>query len=141
MALFLGLPRLAGTRKTKPVWILLKQVTVSGSGIRWAICKSAPCSRQTTMPAPQLSVFYRPDALPATQQTASKHWAYKQNHVRQQHKCFSTQHGLKDTSWHIREQQSAERFEKSLDMQCIVPNCYQQARQSEYSDVLFHYHQ
>ena len=25
---------------------------VSGSGISWAICKSAPCSRQTTMPAP-----------------------------------------------------------------------------------------
>jgi len=41
--------------------------------ISWAICKSAPRSRQITMPAPHYSVFYRPDALPATQPTASKH--------------------------------------------------------------------
>ena len=58
MALFPGLPRWAGTRKVKPIWILRKQETVSGSGISWAICKSAPCSRQTTMPAPHHSVFY-----------------------------------------------------------------------------------
>ena len=50
-ALCLGLPEWAGTRKVKPIWILLKQETVSGSGISWAICKSAPCSRQTTTPA------------------------------------------------------------------------------------------
>ena len=37
------------------------------------ICKSAPRSRQITTPAPHHSVFYRPDALPATQPTASKH--------------------------------------------------------------------
>ena len=30
----------------KPIWILLKQETVSGSGIRWAICNSALSSRQ-----------------------------------------------------------------------------------------------
>jgi len=30
---------------------------VSGSGISWAICKSAPSSRQITMPAPHHSVF------------------------------------------------------------------------------------
>ena len=47
---------------------------MSGSGISWAICKSAPRSRQITTPAPHNSVFYRPDALPATQPTASKHW-------------------------------------------------------------------
>ena len=47
---------------------------MSGSGISWAICKSAPCSRQITTPAPHYSVFYRPDALPAAQPTASKHW-------------------------------------------------------------------
>ena len=69
-----GLPRWAGTRKVKPTWILLKQETVSGSGISWAICKSAPRSRHITTPAPHHSVFYRPDALPATQPTASKHW-------------------------------------------------------------------
>ena len=71
---FPGLPRWAGTRKVKPIWILLKQETVSGSGISWAICKSAPRSRQITTPAPHHSVFYRLDALPATQPTASKHW-------------------------------------------------------------------
>ena len=69
MALFPGLPRWASARKVKPIWILLKQETVSGSGISWAICKSAPHSRQ--MQHPHHSVFYRPDALPATQPTAS----------------------------------------------------------------------
>ena len=73
-ALFPWLPRWAGTRKVKPIWILLKQETVSGSGIRWDICKSAPSSREKTMPAPHHSVFYRLDALPAAQPTASKHW-------------------------------------------------------------------
>ena len=72
-ALFPGLPGWAGTRKVKPIWILLKQETESGSGISWAICKSAPLSRQITMPAPHHSVFYRPDALPVAQPTASKH--------------------------------------------------------------------
>jgi len=68
-----GLPRWVGTRKVKPIWILLKQETVSGNGISWAVCKSASRSRQITT-APHHSVFYRPDALPATQPTASKHW-------------------------------------------------------------------
>ena len=76
MALFPGLPRWAATRKVKPIWILLKQETASGSGISWAICKSAPHTRQTTAPAPHHSVFYRPDALPVAQPTASKHWRH-----------------------------------------------------------------
>jgi len=58
-ALLPGLPMWAGTRKVKPIWILLKQDTVSGSGISWAICKSASRSRQTTTPAPHHSLFYR----------------------------------------------------------------------------------
>ena len=74
MALCPGLPGWAGTRKATPIWILLKQETVSGSGISWAVCKSAPHSTQTTMPTPHHSVFYKPDALPAAQPTASKHW-------------------------------------------------------------------
>jgi len=36
-------------------------------------CKSASCSRQIATPAPDYSVFYRLDALPAAQPTASKH--------------------------------------------------------------------
>ena len=73
-ALFPGLPGWAGTRKVKPIWILLKQEAVCGSGISWAVCKSASRFRQITTPAPHHSVFYWPDALPATQPTASKHW-------------------------------------------------------------------
>ena len=57
-ALFPGLPGLAGTRNVKPIWILLKQETVSGSGISWAICKSAPCFRQITTPATHHSWFF-----------------------------------------------------------------------------------
>ena len=71
-ALCPGLPGWAGTRKVKAIWILLKQETVSGSAIGWAVCKSAPSSRQITTPAPHHSVFYRPDALPAALPTVSK---------------------------------------------------------------------
>ena len=45
-------------QKGKPIWILLKQETVSGSGISWAICKSAPRSRQITTLATHYSVFF-----------------------------------------------------------------------------------
>ena len=50
---------------------------MSGSGISWTVCKSAPRSRQTITPAPHHAVFYRPDALPATQPTASKHLRHR----------------------------------------------------------------
>ena len=71
-ALCPGLPGWAGTRKVKPVWILLKQETLCGRGISWAICKSAPRSRQITMPAPHHSVFTsRMPFLPPNQQSQS----------------------------------------------------------------------
>ena len=53
---------------------------MSGSGISWTICKSAPRSRQITTLAPHQSVFYRPGALPATQPTASVKPALKHLH-------------------------------------------------------------
>ena len=56
-ALCLGLPGWAGTRKVKPIWILLKQKTVSDSDISWASLKSASRSRQITTPAAHHSVF------------------------------------------------------------------------------------
>jgi len=56
-ALCLGLPRWASTRKVKTNLDFIESTTVSGSGISWAICKSAPCSRQITMPAPHHSSF------------------------------------------------------------------------------------
>jgi len=66
---FPGLSGWAGTRKVKAIWILLKQETVSGSSISWAICKSASRSRQTTTPAPHHPVFTgRIPFLPPNQQ-------------------------------------------------------------------------
>jgi len=72
--LFLGLYGLAGTRRVKPIWILLKQETLSGSGICWAICKSAPRSRQITMLTPHHSVFLwaGPPQLPNQQHQSTE---------------------------------------------------------------------
>ena len=78
-ASFPGQPGYAGTRKVKPIWMLPEQETVSGSGISRAIWKSAPRSKEITTPVPHHCVFYRPDALPAAQPTASKHWRHKQH--------------------------------------------------------------
>ena len=58
-AIFSGLPGVAGTRKAKSIWISLKQETVSGSGISWAICKSTTRVRQKTMPAPHHSYIHK----------------------------------------------------------------------------------
>ena len=69
--------RVSRYQKGKTNLDLLEQETVRGSGISWAICKSAPRSRQITTPASHHSVFYRPDALPAAQPTASKHLRHK----------------------------------------------------------------
>jgi len=102
MALFPGLPGWAGTRKVKLIWILLKQETVSGSGISWAICKSAPRSRQITTPAPHHSVFYRPDALPAAQPTASKHWRHILFHFIYFILCYFPTH-LKICHWDLKQ--------------------------------------
>jgi len=69
-ALCPGLPGWTG--KVKPIWNLLKQETVSGSGISWATCKSAPSSRQITTPAPHHSIFTgRMPFLPPNQQRQS----------------------------------------------------------------------
>ena len=69
-ALCPGLPGWAGTRKVVPIWILLKQETVSGSGISWS--KSASRSRQITTSAPHRSVFTgRMPFMPPNQQCQS----------------------------------------------------------------------
>ena len=72
MAVFPGLPGWTSSRKVKPIWIFLKQETVSGRGISWAMCKSAPRSRQITTPAPHHSFFTgRMLFLPPNQQRQS----------------------------------------------------------------------
>jgi len=50
--------RVSRYQKAKTNWILLKQETLSGSGISWAMCMSAPRSRQITTPAPHLKVHH-----------------------------------------------------------------------------------
>ena len=50
-----GVPGWAGTRKVKPVWILLEQETVSGSGISWAICVSTTLQTDNHASTPLLS--------------------------------------------------------------------------------------
>ena len=78
---FPGLPRWAGTREVKPIWIFLKQETVSGSGISWAICKPAPRSRQITTPAPHHSVFKgQMPFLPPNQQRQSTEGTNRKNY-------------------------------------------------------------
>jgi len=66
----------AGTRKVKPETNLdfLEQETVSGSGISWAICKSAPRSRPITIPALHHSVFtgQMPFLLPNQQRQSTE---------------------------------------------------------------------
>ena len=80
---------------------------MSGSGINWVICKCAPCSRQITTPTPHHSVFYRPDALPATQPTASKHWRLK---------------ALKERSWHVMKK--ASRLLVSTESKTHISDAY-----------------
>jgi len=72
-ALLPGLSEWAGTRKVKPIWILLKQ----DSEWQWhqlghmQVCTSNQTDNHASTPP---LWFYRPDALPAAQPTASKHW-------------------------------------------------------------------
>jgi len=72
MALCLGLHGWAGTRKVKPIWIILEQ----DSEWQWhqlghmQVCTSLQRDNHASIPQ---SVFYRPGALPAAQPTVSKH--------------------------------------------------------------------
>jgi len=66
------------------VWLSLDQDRMKSvvCDCRWLVAVhqtmtsvvGAPRPRQIPVPAPHHSIFYRPDALPATQPTASKHW-------------------------------------------------------------------
>jgi len=68
--------RVSWHREGKTNLDLLEQEIVSGSGISWAICKSTPWPKHITTPVSHHSVFYRLDALPAAQPTASKQWRH-----------------------------------------------------------------
>ena len=95
-----GLPGWAGTRKAKPIWILLKQERVSGSGISWAICKSAPRSRQITTPTPHRSVFFTGwmPILPPNQQCQSTEG--KMRHIAVANYCICRKQSIALTHTH-----------------------------------------
>ena len=85
MALCPGLPAWAGTRKVKPICILLKQETVSGSSISWAVCKSERSSGHITTPAPNHSVFtdWMPFLPPNQQRQSTEGHAYSTEYITQ----------------------------------------------------------
>ena len=76
-ALFPGLPRWAGTRKVKTN---LDFTEARDREWQWhqlghtQVCTSLQTDNHASTPR---LVFYRPDALPAAQPTASKHWRHK----------------------------------------------------------------
>ena len=75
---FSGTTWVSRYQKGKTNLDLLKQETVSGSGISWAICKSAPRSTQITTPTPHHSVFLQagcPSCRPTNSVKALKVWA------------------------------------------------------------------
>jgi len=61
-ALYLGLPMWAGTRKVKPIWILHQLGHMQ-------VCTSLQTDNHAS--TPPVRFFYRPDAPPAAQPTAS----------------------------------------------------------------------
>ena len=85
-ALFPGLPRWAGTRKVKTN---LDFTEARDSDWQWhqlgniKVCTLLQTDNHTSTPP---LCFYRPDALPATQPTASKHWR-QQSHTISQGLC------------------------------------------------------
>ena len=90
-ALCPGLPRWASTRKVQPIWILLKQETVSGSGISWTICKSAPRSRQITTPATHHSDFLQAGCPSCCPTNSIKALKYNKSRTNWRNVCPITQ--------------------------------------------------
>ena len=102
-------------QKGKTICILLKQETVSGSGNSWAVCKSAPHSRQIAIPAPHHSVFYRPDSLPDAQPTASKHKMAHSIDIQKPHPRCPTANDLDNTD--------RKQGKSGQQAQVLPPNC------------------
>ena len=71
----------ASTRKVKPICILLKQETVSGSGISWAICKFTPDRQLCQHPTTQFFTGRMP-LLPPNQQRQSAEGSEKWSSVK-----------------------------------------------------------
>jgi len=129
--LCLGLHGWASTTKViQPIWILLKQETVSRSGISWTICKSAPLIRQITTPAPIFFTGGMPFLLPNQQRRStegilitrlsksgsriSDHWLLK---------CHVIFGGIHWQCWYFQYSVTGRvQCQWLLDSQCSVPN-------------------
>ena len=76
-----GLPGWACTRKVKPIWIILDQETVSGSGISWAICVSTSLQTDNHASTPLLSFLQAgcPSCRPTNSVKALKGSKYADN--------------------------------------------------------------
>jgi len=101
-----GATRVSRYQKGKTNRDLLKQEIVSGSGISGAICKYAPRCRQITMPSLHHSGFYRPDALPAAQPTASKQWRHSYS--------THTTHNRFTALWNLSGKTRVSRYQKNI---------------------------
>ena len=73
MAVCLGLPGWASTRKVKPICILLKQEWQWHHPGHMQVCTSLQTDNHASTPP---LTFYRSDSLRAAQPTASKHWRH-----------------------------------------------------------------
>ena len=71
-ALFPGLPRWASARKVKPIYFSEATDSEWQQG-HMQVCTLLQTDSHTSTPP---LCFYRPDALPVAQPTASKHWLY-----------------------------------------------------------------
>jgi len=77
-ALFPGLPEWTGTRQVKPIWILLKQETVIGGGISWAICISLQADNHAITPLLSFLQAGCPSCRPTNSVKALKAYATHQ---------------------------------------------------------------
>ena len=116
---------------------------MSSSGISWAICKSAPSSRQITTPAPHHAVLYRPDDFPAAQPTVLRtiHTSCQKNDSRREFGVFARSAVLDFCSQlllgrigqsrpHLRRSSSYIRIVRLVDIEGGVRNVSQSTFQS-----------
>ena len=138
---------MSSTRKVKPIRILLKQETVSGSGISWAICKSAPHSRQIATPATHYSRSFTGQMpfLPPNQQRQSTEGmcrAVLQCNIKQAESLkLSAEHGIRRDEisadktqtghtlmitwrkWNFHTTKQLKSLSRSITYQCKYKRC------------------
>ena len=93
---------------------------MSGSGISWAMCKSAPRSRQITMPAPHHSVFFT-CWMPCKQPTVSKHWRHTIFCINFWYKLFRNWRLTKSKFWlKVIQHISTENWPTDVQLNCAT---------------------